>query len=96
MDNVTEMLEPVHNIVRELLEIEKKGKNVPVYTDSDVIATALLFAHVMGNRLSDKLIDERVSIGMSKHLASTYGDSIALLTKQMSSVDLNSYKGILK
>lgn len=87
----SEILEPLHNCLREVLELDTKGKGAEiVYTDNDVLAAALMFGHVLGNRLMHKLTDEKASIGLSRHLATTYGESIAVIAKQMSGVDINS------
>ena len=90
----SEILEPLHACLRELLERERLGKShLMEYSDDDVIATALLFSHIMGNRLVHNLTDENVSIGMSQKLAVEYGAQIQLLTLSMSGVDLsNAFK----
>lgn len=89
----SEVLEPLHTLTRELLELEKSGMaKTLVYTDRDVTAAALVFSHVMGNRLIDTLKTEHASIGLSQHLAQTYGEAIYLLTKQMTGVDISSNK----
>ena len=86
----SEILEPVHKCLRELLDLEKKGKSQNYeYTDHDIVAATLLYSHILGNRLIHRLTDERASIGLSKHLGKTYGEAIQLLTKQMTNVDIS-------
>lgn len=85
----SEILEPIHTCLRELLELERKGKSQNYeFTDHDIVAATLLYSHILGNRLIHNLTDERASIGLSKHLGSTYGDAIQVLTKQMTGVDI--------
>jgi hypothetical protein len=86
----SEILEPLHTCLREVLQLDKDGKSSQIeYTDDDVLAASLMLAHVLGNRLMHRLVEERASIGLSRHLATTYGESIAVIAKQMSGVDIN-------
>jgi hypothetical protein len=90
--NESEILEGVHACVRELLDVESKGNGDKLdYTDDDVIAVTLLYSLVMGNRLIKTLTDERVSIGMSKEIASNYAFQLRQLTLGMTRVDTSSY-----
>lgn len=85
-------MEPLHVCLRELLERDHQGKSHLIeYTDADVVAAALMFSHVLGNRLIHNLTREKVSLGMSQHLATTYGGMIQHLTKSMTGVDVNVF-----
>lgn len=64
-------------------------KNVE-YTDRDIIAATLMYAHVLGNRQLLNLMDERASIGLSQHLTESFGQTVHLLTKQIADVDVNA------
>lgn len=92
----SEILEPLHKCLRELLSLEQSGtgKGGMEYTDHDIVAATLLYSHIMGNRLIVNLKEEKASIGLAQHLAGTYGEAIQVLTKQMTAVDINViYKG---
>lgn len=90
----SEILEPLHDCLKEILEREKHGGVNIIYTDSDVAAATLMFSQVLGNRLVATLKEEKASIGLSQHLAQTFGEQIQVMAKQMSGVDLSViYKG---
>lgn len=90
--DISEILEPVHTCLRELLEREKKGMSQSVvYTDDDVMAAALLFTHVTGNRLVHQLTEEKVGIGMASKLAKHYSALINEITDSMSGINPATY-----
>lgn len=90
----SEILEPLHTCLKEVLDKEKAGGLNIEYTDEDVIAATLMFSHVLGNRMIHLYTDERASIGLSQHLAATFGEQIQIITKQMTKVDISLiYKG---
>ena len=85
---MTESLEPVHRVVKELIDREALGKVATGYTDTDVMAVSLLYVHTLGSRFLEKLTDERASIGLSSQLADGLSEGVSLLTKQATGVDL--------
>lgn len=91
---VSEILEPVHATVKEILDRDSRGSADTEYTDSDVIAVALLYASVCSKRLVQTLKDEKVSLGYSQQIATNYGNMIQEITLGMTGVDVgNYYKG---
>ena len=88
--DISEVLEPLHACLRELLESDRQGKSHLIeYTDKDIAAATLIYAHVLGNRLAHNMMREKVSQGMSQHLATSYGGMIHSLTKSMAGIDIN-------
>lgn len=88
----TELLEGLHTTVRECLERDRQGKShLMEYTDSDVIAVTLLYAHILGNRLIHHLTREKATLGISNEIALHYGVLINELTLAMSQVDTSVY-----
>jgi len=86
----SEILEPLHKCLRELLSLDKSRASGKIeFTDHDIIAITLMYSHILGNRLIYNLKDEKVSIGLSQHLASSFGEAIQVLTKQMTAIDIN-------
>lgn len=89
---VTEVLEPIHRTLKELLDMERKGLSEDiVYTDIDITAVTLLYAHVMGNRLVDKLTEEKAGIGLASELGKHFAATIAETTMGMTGVDTSKY-----
>lgn len=87
----SEVLEGLHRNLREVLDLERKGSMKHTeYTDSDVVAAALMYAHVLGNRMGLMLVDERTSIGLAQHLADSFALQVQVLTKQVANVDINA------
>ena len=87
--NKSEILEPLHTCLKEILDKEKQGGVSIVYTDADVVAATLMYSQVLSNRLIHTLKEEHASIGLAQHLAETYGEAIHTMTKQMTMVDIN-------
>jgi hypothetical protein len=91
-NEISEILEPLHACLRELLESDRRGKTHLIeYTDKDVIAASLVYSHILGNRLVHHLTKEKASLERTKLLGNSYGEAIQKLTKGMSGVDLNDY-----
>lgn len=88
---ISEILEPVHSTLRELLAVESNGGYQGKYTDDDVVAVTLLYSLVMGNRLLRQLSEEKVGIVMSHDISNHFTKSIQLITLGMSKVDMSSY-----
>lgn len=86
----SEILEPVHNCVRELLGRDEAGRKME-YSDEDVIAASLLYSSVLGSRLSQKLNESNASMALCTDLALSCGQRIRQLTIDMSSVDTNTH-----
>lgn len=89
---ISEILEPLHTCLSELLERDRLGKSHLIeYTDKDVLAVSMMFAHVLGNRLIHNLTREKASLGLSQHLATTYGETIHNIVLSMSGLDVKVY-----
>lgn len=90
--NESEILEPIHTCLRELLDIEKQNRGSSIqYTDDDVIAVTLLYSQILGSRFIEILDDEKVGVGFAKEVAESYGAMIRELTLAMSRVDTTVY-----
>lgn len=87
---MTEALEPVHRLVSEILERESRGQKTTGYTNMDVSGVALLYTHVLGSRLVEKLDDQRASIGLAQSISDNFQENIISLTKFASDVDLKA------
>jgi hypothetical protein len=89
----SEILEPLHACLREILERDRyNNPDLIKYTDEDVKAATLFFSHILGNRLYHNLVDEKVSIGLSKKISTDYAESILVLARQMSGVDMGAVR----
>lgn len=89
---ISEILEPLHACLKELIERDHLNKSHLIeYTDRDVVAISMMYAHILGNRLIHNLTDEKASLGLSQHLATTYGNMIHDITESMSGVDVRVY-----
>lgn len=88
----SEILEPLHTCLRELLELEKQGRGVNnEYTDHDIIAATLMYATVLGNRMYHNLKNEKASIGMASDMSQHYTALIREVTLGMSGVDTSTF-----
>lgn len=88
----SEILEPIHSCLRELLELEHIGKGYKArFTDHDIIAITLLYSIITGNRLVHRLVEEKVGITLSNELANHFGNIITQVTKGMTNVDMIEY-----
>lgn len=88
--DISEILEPLHACLGELLESDRQGKSHLIeYTNKDIVAATLIYAHVLGNRLTHNMMREKASLELSQHLASTYGNMIHNLTKSMAGVEIS-------
>lgn len=88
----SEILEPLHNCLRELIAVDEAKKNHLIeYTDADVVAVHLMYTHIMGNRLAHRLGREGAPLETTTHLASTYAEQIRLTTKEMAKLDIAEY-----
>lgn len=88
----SEVLEPIHHVVRELIEKESKteGQSEP-FTDSDVIAVTLLYSMVMGNRFYYELDSEKVGLGFAQKMSNHFSKTIQDTTMAMSGLDVKKY-----
>lgn len=92
VDEKSEILEPVHAVVRELIERDRRGvSHHNEFTDSDIVGVTLLYAHVTTNRLIHTMTEEKVSIGFSKSTALGYGELIKTITQNMTNVDMDNH-----
>lgn len=88
----SEILEPLHNLLRELLAQDDARKSHLIeYTDTDVIAAHLTYGHILGNRLAHRLGQQGVSAEMATSMARDYARFMTLLTKLMADLDIAEY-----
>lgn len=88
----SEILEPIHNTLRELLELEAKGKGWSAkYTDHDVIAITLLYSMVLGNRLVHQLKEEKAGLELAQSLSNHFAATIQEVSLGMSKVNVKDY-----
>lgn len=88
----SEILEPIHACLRELIEWDKAKKTHLIrYTDHDIVAITLLYVHILGNRIIHTLSDEKVSVTFSKEIVENYVDMVKKLTLAMSRVNVSEH-----
>lgn len=88
----SEVLEPVHNALRELLERERVGKPwSEKFTNHDVIAITLLYSLVMGNRMVHQLKEEKVGLDFSQNMSNYFAQVVQNTTLGMSGIDVKNY-----
>lgn len=88
----SEILEPLHTCLRELLERDRTGSSLDIkYTDDDVVAATLMYAHILGNRLIHNLTEEKAGIALAQELTKHYSVLINEVTLGMSKVDTSVY-----
>ena len=88
----SEILEPLHNCLRELLARDEAKKNHLIeYTDADVIAAHLMYTHIMANRFAHRSGRERLPMETVQFIAQNYAAQIRLTTKQMANLDIAEY-----
>jgi len=88
---ISEVLEPIHSTLRELIDVESKGGHKGTYTDSDVIAVTLLYSLICGNRLLRQIEDEKVGVVMAHNISQHYTALIQAITNGMSGVDVSKH-----
>lgn len=87
----SEILEPIHTCLRELLEYQRAGKSITDFTDHDVIAVTLLYSIIMGDRLVNYLKDEKIGLGAAQTLSEYFANQIQGTTFGMSQVNVKDY-----
>lgn len=88
----SEILEPVHHTVAALIDQEANGKSKQEpYTDSDVIAVALLYSIVLGNRLYYIMDDQKASLSLAKTLSEHFSVVVQETTFAMSGINMKTY-----
>jgi hypothetical protein len=87
----SEILEPVHACLRELIERERLGKPFGTFSDDDVVAVTLLYSMVMGNRLLERLKAETVGINFSQEISNYFSIMLQDMTLGMSKVNVTQY-----
>ena len=88
----SEILEPLHTCLREILELEKQGRGLNnSFTDHDIIAATLMYATVLANRMIHNLEDEKASIGIARDMSQHYSALIREVTLGMSGIDTSTY-----
>lgn len=85
---MTEKLEPLHHLAEEILGDDAKGKFPLKYTKDDIVAATVVFSHVMGAQFTHVMIDEKVPLGVSRHLAQHLGTEVQHLVKYATKVDI--------
>lgn len=90
--NESEILEPLHACLRELLEYQRQGKDGSIiYTDDDVIAITLLYSTILGSRLANILASEKVGITLAVEMSRHYAALVNETTQGMSRVNTSAY-----
>lgn len=87
----SEILEPIHYCLRELLERQKNGKPESGFTDHDVVAITLLYSIIMGDRLVEQLKEEKVGLEIAQDLSDYFAVAIQQTTLGMSKVNVRDY-----
>lgn len=88
----SEILEPIHACLRELLEKEKNNSSPDIkYTDTDVVAVTLLYSLVLGNRLYHSFREEKVGIAHAQHVSEYFSQLIQQTTHGMSQVSVKGF-----
>lgn len=87
----SEILEPVHTCLREILEHQQKGKPITGFTDHDVIAITLLYSMINGDRLVEYLKEEKIGLSAAQHLSDHFANVIQENTLAMTQVNVKDY-----
>jgi hypothetical protein len=87
----SEILEPVHTALREILERQRLNKPVSGFTDHDVIAITLLYSMIMGDRLVDFLKEEKIGLSAAQLQSEYFAQVIQLTTQAMTQVNVKDY-----
>lgn len=74
------------------MEYDRVGKgHLLKFTDHDIVAIALLYSTICGNRLAHNLVKEKVSAKLATEISNNYAKSIYHLTLGMTRVDVLSH-----
>lgn len=85
----SEILEPMHACLRELMEYDLKGKShLLKFTDHDIIAITLLYSTILGNRFAHNLVADKASQKVTAEISHNYAKAIQNLTLGMTRVDV--------
>lgn len=89
----SEILEPLHDVAAELVEVDKRGKAHTIeYTDLDVAAASVTFIQIVANRKAHDYFRQgakgNVDIKRVKSEMESYGEQIKKLVYDMTGVDL--------
>ncbi len=87
----SEILEPVHTALREILERQKIGKPITGFTDHDVIAITLLYSMINGDRLVEYLKEEKIGLSAAQLLSDHFANVIQETTQTMTQVNVKDY-----
>ena len=91
LNSRTEILEPLHAVAAELVEVDKREKNHLVeYTRLDVIAAASVFIHVQTNKKAHQYFQQTDIVDLEKvrNEMEDYGKRIVAIVNEMGNVDL--------
>lgn len=85
----SEILEPMHSCLRELVEYEMQGRgHLLEFTEHDIVAVAMLFSTVCGKKLTHDLIKSTSTPEQMKHMGNVYARLIRDITFGMTKVDV--------
>lgn len=85
----SEILEPLHACLRELMEYDKMGKGrLLQFSDHDIIAVTLLFSTILGNRLAHNIVKKDADKTLIADVSTHYSRAIQNLTLSMTGVDV--------
>lgn len=91
LNSKSEILEPLHALAAELVEVDAKGKNHLIeYTRLDVIAAASVFIHVLSNKKAHEYFNREdiVDLAGVRDEMEEYGKRIVAIVNEMGNVDL--------
>ena len=89
---MTEYLEPLHHVAREVVELEATNKAFYYeYYDEDVMAAVLVFNHVLANRKIH--FHNKINKPMDQSTAELklYGEQLRALVEYMTGIDTQTY-----
>lgn len=87
----SEILEPLHAVAEELVEVDARGRNHLIeYTKLDVIAAASVFMHVLSNKKANEYLHRTdiVDLDSVRSEMEEYGERIMDIVNEMGNVDL--------
>lgn len=89
---ITEYLEPLHQVAREVVDIEARNKSYFYeYLDEDVMAAVLVFNHIMASRKIHHHHKINKPINQANEELMVYGEQLRALVEYMTGIDTQTY-----
>lgn len=91
LNSRSEILEPLHTVAAELVEVDKRERNHLIeYTRLDVIAAASVFIHVLSNKKAHQYFKRTdiLDLNAVRDEMEEYGKRIVAIVNEMGNVDL--------